>query len=552
MPKIGVLIVVFTLVCSLSFVFAGGKQEEEATEEVQKEEAEAEAVEETVLDLHQIQEKKGLTAWNGGLIGWTMADLEQTSVLFDPFLQYDMKLSKVKPNLAESWEISNDETVYTFKLREDVLFHDGEKMHADDVVASVHAIAANGKTTAYADSISQVRGIKDYVEGNADSIEGVEAIDEFTVRFTLDQPSFGFLWNIAYMTVLPKHVIWEDIKDNPTLFYQSDFFQKPIGTGPFMIEERRPGDVEELVVFKDYWKGKPKIDRVNIWNRDVLVLAQEGRLDFKWTKDPAQIQKLLDTEGMTGYPVEYPTYKRALWFNMTHPRMQDLRVRKAIGMAINKEEICEDFFNGFAAPWTAVMSPTYWSNRDLPPVPYDPEQAKQLVEEADFDTSKPLKFVYYYDTNEARDFVALIQDYLSKVGIKVETRLLEREVGAILHDKTQEWHIAFGARNAVFPGKLLQQYTTDNPINIPDYSNPEVDKLYEQMINTTDREKVKELADEIQSIIRNDLPSVQLYYTKSYIIHREGVNHPVKWTYRYSVPFPIKLHEWELTGAAAK
>ena len=256
----------------------------------------------------------------------------------------------------------------------------------------------------------------------------------------------------------------------------------PIGTGPFMFTRRVPGDFDEMVAFEDYFRGRPKIDKVMLWDRSPVLAAEDGKLSIKWIKDPEQIKQLLDIEGMEGYPVKNPVYKRALWANMDDPLMQDVRVRKAIAYAIDRETICEEFFDGLAAPWHTVMSPVYWANWDLPKIPYDPERSKQLLREANWDPSTELTMVYYYATKEAEDFMALIQSYLREVGIIAKPRLLERDVGPILHDKTSPWQLAFGARNKT-DVTLLLQYTTGFSISITEYSNPTVDRMVQEMLD---------------------------------------------------------------------
>jgi peptide/nickel transport system substrate-binding protein len=524
---------------------------EEAVEEM-VEEAELadtpvpEAAEETVMNLNRVQEQKGLESWAGGIVGSTNPDQLETTLIFDTLLLFDPTFSKLQPNVAESWEVSDDGLVYIFNLREGVLFHDGEEVHADDLVASVHAGVGNSKSPSNAiGKIAAVTGLQAYRDGEAEKIEGIEALDEYTVQFTLAEPSYSFLQGIAMQPILPEHLISETLAEDPSLFFQSDYVRNPIGTGPWMIARREPGDFDELVAFEDYFKGRPKIDKVMIWNRDPVLQAEDGSLDFFWGKDPSQVAQLLAMEGFDAYPIENPVYKRELWANLEEPLMQDVRVRQAIAYAIDREAIVEDFFEGLAQPWMTIVPPTFWANRDLPAVPYDPERSKELLAEAGWDPSTELTLFYYYASTDAADFMALIQSYLAEVGINVQPRLIERDVGPIIHDKTQPFHLAFGARNTL-DDTILEQYRTGANNSITEYSNPEVDAMLDELAASLDTEERKQIADEIQRIVMEDMPTIPLYATKEYIFTSKGLKPAETMLYRYAAPLDLKLQEWEV------
>jgi peptide/nickel transport system substrate-binding protein len=519
------------------------------TQEVVKEvvvTATPEPAKETVMNLNRVQEQKGLESWAGGIVGAAQANQLETSLIFDTLLLFDPTYSELKPNIAESWQVSDDNLVYTFHLRQGVLFHDGEEVHADDVIASVHAGVGNSKTILRAITpIAAVKGLMAYRDGETDKIEGIEALDEYTVQFTLAEPSYSFLQGIAAQPILPEHLISETLAEDPALFFQSDFVRNPIGTGPWKIARREPGDFDELVAFDDYFLGRPKIDKVMIWNRDPILQAEDGTLDFYWGKDPAQVAQLLKIEGMSGYPVENSVYKRELWANMDDPLMQDIRVRQAIAYAIDREAISEDFFEGYAEPWMTVVPPTFWANRDLPPIPYDPEKSKALLAEAGWDPATELTLVYYYADTQSVDFMALLQSYLAEVGINVQPRLIERDVTPILHDKTQPFQLAYGARNTQ-DDSILEEYRTGASNSVTEYSNPEVDKLLDELAASLDTQERKAIADQIQEIIMADMPTIPLYTTKEYIFISDRLNPAEKLLYRYAAPIDLKLHEWEI------
>jgi len=506
-----------------------------------------EPAKEKVMNLNLTQEQLGLTAWEAGGVGSPQIGQLEGTLIFDTLLVSDPSMSELKPHIAESWTVSDDGLVYTFKLRKGVKFHDGEEVHADDLIASVHAGVGNSKTDdAVLQGIANVIGLMDYRQGKADKIEGIRALDDYTVEFTLSKPSYSFLWTIAGQPILPAHLISKDLAANPALFFQSEYMQKPIGTGPWMIARREPGDYDELVAFDDYFLGRPKIDKVMIWSRNPVIQAENGTLDFFWGKDPTQNAQLLKVKGMTAYPVKNPVYQRELFVNLDDPLMQDLRVRQAIAYAIDREAICKDFFGGMADPWMTVLPPTYWANWNLPQIPYDPAKSKELLAEAGWDSSQEVVLDYYYADPQTVDFMALLQSYLADVGMKVTPRLLERDVTAILHDKTEPFQLAFGARNSL-DTSVLDQFHTGAGNSITEYSNPEVDKLLAEMNASLDTAERKQLSDRIQEIIMQDMAIVPLYASKEYIFTSTKLTQAVTMLYRYSTPIDLKLNEWDIT-----
>ena len=502
---------------------------------------------ETVLNLISQGQERGLTGWaRGGNFGMAVTNSLEESLPFDTLLLFDPTYSELRPHIAERWEASDDNLVYTFQLRQDVFFHDGEQMHADDLVTSVHLGLGTGKAAGRTVAqLAKLKGALDYREGAADSITGIEIVDDFTVRFTLTDPSYTFLTAIAAQPIMPEHLLSDDLRDNRTLIFQSDYWQHPIATGPFKFSRSVPGDFAELLAYDDYFLGRPQIDKVIIWERDPIIAAEDGKLDFMWGRDPAQIDQLLQTPGMTGYPVENGAYKRELWSNMEDGTMGDLRLRQAIAYAINRAEIAAQFFNGYANVWHTVVPPTFWSNRDLPQIPYDPDRSRQLLSDAGWDPDTELTLIYYYTDPQTSDFMALIQSYLAEVGIKVSPRLVERDVGRVLHDKTMSWQLAYGARNSIDTG-VLHQYATGAGNSPTDYSNPTIDRMLAEMEASLDTAERKRLGDEIQAIIMDDMPTIPLYATKEYILHSERLKMPVKWLNRYSHPFDLRFHEWTI------
>ena len=232
-PRIVTKTLVALLAVALSATAFGEGQTDSATE-----------ARETVLNLVSHGQERGLTGWaRGGNFGMAVTNSLEESLPFDTLLLFDPTYSELRPHIAERWEASDDNLVYTFHLRQDVLFHDGEQMHADDLVTSVHLGLGTGKTAGRTVAqLAKLEGALDYREGAADSITGIEIVDDFTVQFTLTEPSYTFLAAIAAQPIMPEHLLSEDLRDNRTLIFQSEYWQHPIATGPFKFSRSVPGD----------------------------------------------------------------------------------------------------------------------------------------------------------------------------------------------------------------------------------------------------------------------------------------------------------------------
>ena len=166
-----------------------------------------------VLDLVWDQQEKGVTAWP-----YTQGREFDRAIPFDTLTVMSLDFSEALPHVAESWTISDDKTVYTFTLRQDVYFHDGEKLMADDVVASFKALIGCTKTDKKkAAPVLPIKGAPAFRKGESTDIEGIQAVDDYTVQFTLAKPAFNFMFGVSGMHIFPEHLILKDTE--PALFH---------------------------------------------------------------------------------------------------------------------------------------------------------------------------------------------------------------------------------------------------------------------------------------------------------------------------------------------
>ena len=310
---------------------------------------------------------------------------------------------KIIPMLAESWEISADGLVYTFKIRSGVKFHDGSDLDSADVVYSMkkNALSPNSKLSA------------PHV-----NVASVEATDASTVVIKLKQVSSSFLKELGQSAgyVVPENFL-EDSDPNSTM----------IGTGPFVFGEYKPGVSLTMTAFADYWGDKPFFQKLTwLFNADETASLnglQAGENDLNVAILDAGIERVDTFANDPKYKVtlQGSTENSYMWLNVNDKRFQDIRVRQAIAYAINRDDAIT-VYKGNARPTCLMVIPDSEPyNSDYCPYPYNVEKAKALLAEAGF--ANGMEIDYPFPTVASHPFTnAVLVEQLKAVGITVKPR----------------------------------------------------------------------------------------------------------------------------------
>ncbi len=219
-------------------------------------------------------------------------------------------------DLAETYEMSEDGKTLTFTMREGTKWHDGEAITVDDVTFSLEfALKTPNLHGVLASVFNSIEGAAEYVAGTAEHVSGISS-DGNTVTIKFTKPNANTLISFTQWGPFPKKY-FEGV--DPTLVQQAEFWQKPIGSGPFKVEEAKFGDFSSFVPFDDYYEGKPKIDQIIAWSSsdgDVNMVknASANRIDFAVTKVVSDIEAIKALDFMRLTPLDIP-YTRMVWFN---------------------------------------------------------------------------------------------------------------------------------------------------------------------------------------------------------------------------------------------
>ncbi len=444
-----------------------------------------------------------------------------SSMIFDSLLEYQGAELTPKPGLAESWTISEDQKTYTFKLRPGVKWHDGQPLTSADVKFSVE---------------KAVKPFHSRGKVYFGTLEAVETPDTQTVVFKLKKPVPYFMRSFQpnETPIVPKHVLEKaNLSDKKTL-RQSDFMQKPIGTGPFRLKEWKKGSHVILERNPDYWKpGRPYLDQivlrvipdgvgraialengeVDLAPMNAIPLAEIGRL----AKLPKIVKSTEGTEGLG--PIMW------LEVNLRQKPLADARVRQAMSMALDRNKIVDVVWFGQGKPATGPIvssNPVYY-NKALKPFEYNPDKANKLLDEAGYPRgANGVRFKLTQNFLPYGDSWVRLSEYikqeLGKVGIEVETQSLD--LGGWLKRIYTSWDYDFTSNfthNYSDPSIGVQRAFISSNIrkgasftNSMDYRNPRIDQLFEAASVEMDPQKRKVLFDEAQQILHDEQPVIFL------------------------------------------
>jgi ABC-type transport system substrate-binding protein len=398
----------------------------------------------------------------------------------------------------------------TFRLHKSVRWHDGAPFTSRDVKFTYDAIMD--------DRVASPRK-PDY-----ELVLSVEAPDEHTVRVVYRRP-FSPALESWMMSMLPAHLLADKAPDQWPLAFN----RAPVGTGPFKFAEWKTNQFVRVTRNDDYFQGRPHMDGIVfrvLPDPLTLRLAFETRqVDF-WAADPWAVGSFREDERFTLFSAPSNSYNYVGW-NLRRPMFQDLRVRQALAHAVNVDQMIRYVLYGFGTQSTGIFTPEMWFfNPRVQPLAYDPEKAKQLLDEAGWvpgpdgiRVKNGERFAFTLLTNNGNvirsDIATLVQENLRAVGVEVTVEMYEwavllkrfvdqREFDAIVlgwalgqgFDQFQIWH---------------SSQTEPERLNMVGYKSEQADRLLESVREEFDREKIIAMCGELQQLIYDDQPYLFLF-----------------------------------------
>jgi ABC-type transport system substrate-binding protein len=445
--------------------------------------------------------------------------------VFSGLVGFDPDLNVV-PDVAESFEASPDGTVYTFHLRSNVLFHDASRrVTAGDFKFSIErALNPDTLSTVGEVYLNDIVGADAYADGDADEVSGLKVIDDNTLEITINEPSAFFLYKLTYPT---SYVVDQREVREATCFEGAEWTLNPNGTGPFKLDEWELGQKITLVSNDGYYlEPKPSLAKVTyllsggsaltMYENDEIDLTGVGVNDIERISDPNEALNA-EFHQFDSLDVFY------IGFNTEEPPFDDVKVRQALAMAIDKDLIANEILAGLVSPANGILPPGMKGyDAGLDGLPYDPDAAADLLEEAggpgileDVVILATGRGASPSDSLEA--IVAMWQDNL---GVTIT---IEQQDSGLFFQSVQEheYQIASLGWIADYPDPqnfLDLKLHSQSPINDQQYSNPEVDALLDRARTELDEATRLDLYQEAERLIVQDAPWIPLTHSKPGIL----------------------------------
>jgi peptide/nickel transport system substrate-binding protein/oligopeptide transport system substrate-binding protein len=433
---------------------------------------------------------------------------------------------EVVPDIAESWEVSKNALVYTFRLREGVKFSSGRLVTATDFKYSFERVLDPATRSPNTWIFEKVQGSEAFMNGEADQVEGIRVVDDQTLELRLSKPFSPFL---GLLTMPAAYVVpLEEV-----LYRGVDFSSRPVGTGPYKLTEWLPNRYLRLVRSNVYFGKQARVKGIvyrvipeeltavaefEIGNLDVLTIPASAHARYINSEKWRQLVSSIEATN---------TYYIGL--NCSRPPFDDLELRQAINYAIDRKRILETIYEGRGR---IANGPVPDILRDWPApddYPYDPLRARRIIASKGLEDIR----VKYYITSEYQisvDIAEVVQSYLHEAGLKVELRQLEWSAfkDAVNKGEADMFWLSWWAdypdpENFLYP--LFHSRNFGPAGNRVRYSNEEVDRLVELGQHAPSHEKRNQWYARAEEVIVSEAPWVFFWHRTDYTVRQPWVRH---------------------------
>ncbi len=441
-------------------------------------------------------------------------DLAQ-SVMFRGLFRAEADLTTVKPDLAESYNVSDDAKTLTVTLKKNVNWSDGQALTADDVVWSINSILRAAQANAiYGTAFKQIVGSEVVKAGSDATMSGLTAKDN-VITFSLKNPVANLLPVLAQFMILPKHSLE---KVDPLKMAADAFWQKPVTSGPFKVGELSQGNFITLIPNDKYEGAKPKITKINlVTSNDPVADAKAGKIDYFTSNDADIIKAMAGVTTFSSNPVNVLFY-RYFVFNLSDAGspFADMKSREALTYGVDWNSLVKSLYPNIGTVINSgVPDGQPGHSSDIPAYTFDPAKAKALLTDANFDFTKTVRLRYYYTDQTSINLMTAVAQQLIALGMKVEVLKFQGDATTELYT-TKKYDVALKGLGSFGYNEWYGEYSNSTFAKIIG-PQPAFDTLNAQLNQATSAAAYQDVLTKLQSLEQADLLKLPLYSLKQYV-----------------------------------
>ncbi|MGB3328283.1 MAG: ABC transporter substrate-binding protein, partial [Thermomicrobiales bacterium] len=447
-----------------------------------------------------------------------------SKLLYTPLFLLDRTWGNLGPGLASAWSWDDTGTVLTVTLRDDVTFHDGTPLTAADVEFTYRLGVRHDSAFAVRD-ISVLKGATEFKAGESDDLPGVKATDATTVVFTLAHASNIFELNLSNCGILPKHLFADDVISGDTKIEELPFFNGksgygnglPVGTGPWKASEFNPETNLTFDRNEAYFLGAPILDQIifryGVTGPAVIAGLESGEFDSAYVG--AEDAKSLEGSDILSLQANHDLANSTVIITATEKDYMSVPVRQALVHALDRKTLIETITYGYATDIPSVMMyPALLPNAELAVYDYDPEKAKQLLNDAGWDWNRSIKFGQFTSQGAPNTSISAVMSMWNDIGLKVEFLPLDAASQADIatsDDHQYDVTMTAFAWLAYDPSSSYSSFACERRPNYSNYCNDAYDAAMQEAMKQPTIEQAVPKYQEAAGILQHDLPYAPIW-----------------------------------------
>ncbi len=483
-------------------------------------------------------------------------------MVFDALVAEEVSNVSVVPKLATDWEISDGGKTVTLTLREGVKWHDGEDLTVEDVLFTYNAQMKN-PNAGKKNLLAPVVGYQDVLDGKATELAGMTA-EGNTITFKLDYVDTLFLNHLAYLFILPEHLL-KDVPAEEMSTYEA-YWSKPVGTGTYVIDQVSFPDYFTCVRNDNYWDDKAAIKNVQFTSYDaggqdaVVAALINGDLDYAsgmHINDMVVASNVVAQNDAVTIVTQPAAFSRWFGFNLgdradgkVKEDLQNPVVRQAFDLIFDKQTIAS-FYNGQCVALSTFVNPEMDQyNDDIPLPEQNIEKAVEMLKSVNYDFSQVIDIGHFYSDQTTLDILALIVQDFAKAGITVETHLVEGDLVKLMYEDSN-FDLFYQGYGGARPADCYWLQTSHSSIQYLDNDAERTglyDSLYTEYTSTTDPARAKELADQMQAIDYQYRFIIPIYMQNTIVVYNSDKVYIPEMISEIAGAKDWNFDEWSLLG----